>query len=67
MFVVVVVIKKLVKKAKKSWMTYSIIRLVLFALFFGVRKKEDKSDLKKKENDRRFEDMLTIKSVNFSD
>ena len=48
MFVVVVVIKKLVKKAKKSWMAYSIIRLVLFALLFGIRTKEDKSDLRKK-------------------
>ena len=48
MFVLVVVIKKLVKKARKSWVTYSIIRLVLFALFFGFRKKEDKSELRKK-------------------
>ena len=48
MFVVVVVIKKLVKKARKSWMTYFIIRLVFFALFFGIRKKEDKSEIRKK-------------------
>ena len=48
MFVLVVVIKKLVKKARKSWVTYSIIRLVLFALFFGFRKNEDKSELRKK-------------------
>ena len=48
MFVVVVVIKKLVKKARKSWMTYFIIRLVFFALFFGIRKKEDQSESKRK-------------------
>ena len=44
LFFAIVLVKKLVEKAKKLRMTYYVIRVVFFVLFFGIRRKENKSE-----------------------